>query len=337
MSPSVPRDVTRSDVPNTMVAFRVFGGVLHSELPFPELPNVSSHRADWSLRVSNEIPPLDAPTTLGEEPLIEGVCARLVRDRARYRLSFEDTGTFDVSLDGAALTWYPAPGASEELARLDVIGRVLALAEHAAGMHCLHASCIVVDGRAVAFVAPKGYGKSTTAMSLLRHGGRLLTDDTLPVRLGDPVTARPGVHGVRLREDTADAFAADHVTAPTLSADKLLVSAFGEDRLAHEPAPLAAVYLLTPVRAEASAPVVTRRRLSPMESALVLIAHGKLATLLGRDEAGRTLGRASAIARAVPVYALAIARDLAQVDDVARTIIDWHASPSGELAVTAVG
>jgi hypothetical protein len=310
----------------------VFGGVLRSELAFPELPAASSHTADWSLVVRRHPDPLVGAAPLGEEALIEGVTARLARDASRFRLTFEDTGTFDVSLDGAELTWYPADGASEELARLDVIGRVLALAEHAAGAHCLHASSVVLDGRAVAFIAPKGFGKSTTAMSLLRQGGRLLTDDTLPVRAGEPVMARPGVHGVRLREDSAGTFAGDQTTAPTLNADKLLLTGFDADRLALEPAPLDAIYLLAPVRADDDGELVTRRRLSPMESALVLVAHGKLATLLGRAEAGRTLARASAIARTVPVYALSIGRDLARIDDAARAIARWHPAESETLA-----
>lgn len=316
-----------------MHLYRVFGGVLRSELPFPELPAVSGQDADWTLEIRHELPALGDAMRLGEEPLIDGVTARLVRDAARYRLAFEDTGTFDVALDGTALTWYPAAGASEELARLDVIGRVLALAEHAAGGHCLHASSVVVDGRAIAFIAPKGYGKSTTAMSLLRQGARLLTDDTLPVHVGETVMAHPGVHGVRLREDTAEQFAAEHAIAPTLNADKKLLSAFEDDRVAHEPVPLDAVYLLSPVRSDGVDAPVTRSRLSPLESALVLVAHGKMATLLGRDEGGRTLTRASRIARTVPVYTLQIARDLGRVDDVAQTIAGWHAVAEPSLAI----
>lgn len=335
-SPAVRRSEVAADRPREVVAYRVFGGALRSELPFPELPVDSSSEADWTLRVQEEPPPLVGPRPLGEEPLIDGVTARLVRDAERFRLSLEDTGSFDVSLDGRELTWYPAPGADEELARLDVIGRVLALAEHAAGAHCLHASSIVIDGRAIALVAPKGYGKSTTAMALLRQGGRLLTDDTLPVRVGDPVLARPGVHGVRLREDSAEKFAGDQTTAPTLNADKLLVTAFDEDRLAQEPAPLDAIYLLTPVRPDADPAIATRRRLAPMESALLLVAHGKLAPLLGRDEGSRTLVRASAIARAVPVYALAIGRDLARIDDAARTIVGWHRAGSDAPSLATV-
>ena len=316
-----------------MHSYRVFGGVLRSELPFPELPVASTLEADWSLEIRHDLPALGEATRLGEEPLIDGVTARLVRDAARYRLAFEDTGTFDVSLDGTALTWYPAEGASEELARLDVIGRVLALAEHATGGHCLHASSVVVDGRAIAFIAPKGYGKSTTAMSLLRQGARLLTDDTLPVHVGGTVMAHPGVHGVRLREDTAEQFAADHAIAPTLNTDKKLLSAFENDRIADEPVPLDAVYLLNPVRSDSAESLVSRRRLTSLESALVLVAHGKLATLLGRDEGSRTLTRASRIARDVPVYTLQIARDLGRVDDVARTIVGWHTVGEPSLAI----
>ncbi|HYD52557.1 MAG TPA: hypothetical protein VEA99_08015, partial [Gemmatimonadaceae bacterium] len=103
-----------------------------------------------------------------------------------------------------------------------------------------------------------------------------------------------------------------------------------------EPAPLDAIYLLAPVRPAVGAPVATRQRLTPMESALVLVAHGKLAPLLGRDEGGRILARAAGIARQVPVFALHLMRDLDRVDDVARTVVGWHATapPPGADALS---
>ncbi|HYD53550.1 MAG TPA: hypothetical protein VEA99_13025, partial [Gemmatimonadaceae bacterium] len=211
-----------------MAAYRVFGGVLRSELSFPSLPVATGARADWTLTLRPELPAMPGAVPLGEEPLVEGVCARLTRGAERYRLVFDDTGCYDVSLDGREIVWCPRVDASEDLARLDVIGRVLALASHAAGMHCLHASAAVIDGRAVAFLAPKGFGKSTLALALLRQGARLLTDDTLPVTPGAVVTAHPGVHGIRLRDDVAARFASDQPTAPTMDADKLLLSGLAE-------------------------------------------------------------------------------------------------------------
>ncbi len=67
--------------------------------------------------------------------------------------------------------------------RADLLGRVMALAAHADGRLTLHASAVSVAGRAVAFVGPKHAGKSTLALALVRKGARLLTDDTLVVRL----------------------------------------------------------------------------------------------------------------------------------------------------------
>lgn len=41
----------------------------------------------------------------------------------------------------------------------------------------LHASTVVVDGRAVAFTGPSGCGKSEHALAMMSHGAMLLADD----------------------------------------------------------------------------------------------------------------------------------------------------------------
>ena len=83
------------------------------------------------------------------------------------------------------------------------MGRVLAIALHAAGDLCFHASAVTIGGTAMAFLGSKGMGKSTIAWALVRAGAKLITDDTLRVRLGPQLTAYPGVHELRLRPDVA--------------------------------------------------------------------------------------------------------------------------------------
>src|SRR3954454_19892503 len=95
-----------------MAEYEIFGGRLRSEMLLPELREVKSGSANWTFRVAQERPPLLAPVLLGEERLIDTVSVRLERDADRFRLSFDDTGSFDVGADGSDITWYPAPGAS---------------------------------------------------------------------------------------------------------------------------------------------------------------------------------------------------------------------------------
>lgn len=59
---------------------------------------------------------------------------------------------------------------------------------------CLHASCVRVDGRVMAFVGASEAGKSTLAWHLVKSGHELISDDLLPIRFRD-VPVVPGDRG----------------------------------------------------------------------------------------------------------------------------------------------
>ena len=74
--------------------------------------------------------------------------------------------------------------------------QVLPLAAALQGLEILHASAVVLDGRALGFVAPSGTGKTSLAINLAAAGAELLTDDVLAL---DVSTARPTAYeGARL-------------------------------------------------------------------------------------------------------------------------------------------
>jgi len=83
--------------------YRVFGGTLQSDIEFPELPIVGPRRPDWTLTRSSSLAPLTDSVRLGEEALVAGVSARMERATDRFRLSFDDTGTFDIATDGSQI------------------------------------------------------------------------------------------------------------------------------------------------------------------------------------------------------------------------------------------
>src|SRR4051812_16027302 len=129
-----------------MTFYAVFGGILQSDIDFPELTAIDGDRPNWTLRRHSSLPPLTHAVMVGEEELVGGVSARLERTPDRFRLSFDDTGTFDVARDGSSIAWLPAANAKAAVVRADVLGRVLAVALHAAGDLCLHASAAAIGG-----------------------------------------------------------------------------------------------------------------------------------------------------------------------------------------------
>jgi hypothetical protein len=227
--------------------------------------------------------------------------------------------------------WRAPQDASEEAARLDLIGRVLATAVHAAGDICFHASAVAAGTEAIAFLGAKGFGKTTLAWALVRAGARLVTDDTLRVQLDGIPLAYPGVHELRLRRDAA--MQLPPATREARAAgDRLVVDALELDRLQTVPLPLGALYLLSPVADLPDGSAVRVSALPPVPAALSLVRHAKIAPLLTGPEAVELLDRVVALARRVPIRLLEVARDFSRLEDVASAVTALHDAGMGAVA-----
>lgn len=307
-----------------MNRYSVFGGCLRSELEFPELPEAVDDRVDWTFTIS-DTPPADPPTeALGRDRVDDPIEVRSFRTEGGFRLEYDDTGTFDVLRAGKEIVWYRPPDASDEAARLDVIGRVLALALHASGSFCLHASAVAIAGGAVGFIAPKFHGKSTLALALAGAGGRLITDDTLAVDLVPTPSARPGIQTVRLWEDSAAAVGLGQGSVVVEGSGKYRVHDRPRLRPVRRKAPLVALYALAPKTPVPGEPAAQRTLLPPTRAVLALVGQSKLGPLLGGSEGPVHFRRAAALAGTVPVYTLEVVRDLDRLDDVVDTVLEWH-------------
>ncbi len=305
----------------------IYGGILRSDFPFPDLRPVSGAEPTWRIRREAGEPPPNAVELLGEESFGDAARLEVSKTSTGLRFTFSDTGVFDLSDGGGQIVWYPAAGASLDLARIDVMGRVMAGVLHLNGLFCLHGSAVAAhDGESgIGFLAPKHHGKSTLALAMTRQGAKLVTDDTLPVELADPIRLRPGVHSVRLWSDSAERLAADHLGAGREYGGKHILNHLADDQLANRATTLAAIYLLSPLRQGSSSEPVRRTRLDDVPAAMALVQHTKLGALLGRSEAPVLLERAVATAGSVPVYRLDFVRDFACLDPVVAQLAAWHA------------
>jgi hypothetical protein len=316
-----------------MPHYRLFGGCFLSELPFPELLSHVPRNPDWVLRQSSEAPPRENAGVIGSGTLPNGVEVRVLRDGSFFRVHYSDTGIFDISGDGSEIVWYPAPDADVDAARLDTLGSVFATAFHAAGLLCLHGSAVVLAEGGVGFVAPQRHGKSTLARALINAGARLATDDSLPVVPGSPPMMWPGVHQVRLWDDSAEHFTGDRRPSRSGYGGKHVLTELDDDTLLHEAVPLTSLYVLAPVVSRPQTPAVRRIRLSPTQASLALISHAKFGHMLGGPEAGVTLDRAGRIAAEVPIYRLEIARDFELLGSVVQELLAWHGGVGADRSV----
>jgi hypothetical protein len=315
-----------------MYHYQLFGNVLRSELEMPELQQVPSQVPWWTLRCIAASAPAVNGELLGEDVVTGNTLVRMYRHAGGLRLDFDDTGCFVISPDGRQIDWYQPSDVAVKAARTDLTSRVLAAALHLSGSLSLHASAVDLGTSAIGFIAPKRHGKSTLALALVRSGARLLTDDTLPVSMGESVYAHPGLHATRLWEDSAERVAIG-TAQDVASGEKRLYSALPEEHVTHDEAPLAALYVLAPTREAKDGEPVWRTRLSPMEAALLLIAHTKLAPLLRGSEAQVVFAAAARMAERLPVYRLNVVRDLNLLPDVVQTIRAWHAPALDSRAV----
>ena len=319
-----------------MNSYQVFGGVLRSELEFPELDQATRGEPDWTLTVTTPPPP-DVPPSepLGEDKVDQGVMVRSYATPSGFRLVYDDTGVFDVTAGGREVRWYRPESADLEAGRLDVLGRVLALALHASGWLSLHGSAVAMAEGAVAFLAPKGNGKSTLAFALMRAGAALMTDDTVVIGSGSPATVRPGVQSVRLFQDSAAWLSAPAPIAGT-SDVKATFGQLSEDARRLTRAPLAALYLLESVPAGTIAEPLERRRLEGPEAVFGLLGQTKIGALLGGAEAPTVFASVVALAEGSAIYKLRVARDYEHLGAVVERIMGWHGGV-GVRAITLEG
>lgn len=117
---------------------------------------------------------------------------------AGYLLWARDHGRVLISPDGLELLCEPDP-ANEDWASI-VSSQALPLAATLRGFEVMHASGVVLDGKALLITGPAGAGKSSLAAALIRAGGRLLSDDAVALRLSNgALIAHAGSVALQLR------------------------------------------------------------------------------------------------------------------------------------------
>ncbi len=318
-----------------MPEYSVYGGSLDSEIAFASLPP-GSGAPRWRLRRANGTAPAAELVQLGEDEVDAVTRVRLFRHSGGFRLEYDDTGTFDVDGSGTRIDWFPGSNAIPEAVQLDVLGRVLPTAMHASGALCLHGSAVELGDGAVAFLAPKRHGKSTLARALTRAGARVVTDDVVAIELDPEPRMRPGVPQLRLLRDSARHLGAntDALTGP---GSKVIVQPDEAERTARSALPLAALYLLQPIRTSLAVESAERIPLAGVAAAMALLPQVRLAPLLRKSEASVLLDRSVRLAAEVPVYTLRVARDFGRLDEVVSRLLAWHGGAPASPVSVAVG
>ncbi len=217
-------------------------------------------------------------------------------DTGELVMRFADETVFVIGSRGESISLVAAPSeyTHDDLAAY-ALGPVLTVALHLQGAVLLHASAVVMQGKAVVFAGDSGSGKSTTVAMLHRHGYTILSDDVTELADGH---ALPSIPALRLWPDVLDALYGSAAAFPDRapSWDKKMIrtpDAIG----VHE---IAAVLFL-----ERPAEGVQLERVEPRAGWLRLIAGSPAARLPGEEMERKIFAATSALADRVPMYAFA--------------------------------
>lgn len=289
-----------------------YGGLeLHSDFDLPFLlPGDPAAVPDVFIRRDEEV------GTLEPSKVEVSACAA--------RIVVPEFGCITVH-DGTEVVIRPSPAADAETIGRLVLGPVLALVLHQRGRFVLHASAVVVDGAAVAFLGNSGQGKSTLAAFFYRRGHALITDDVLPLDIhSSPILAQPTYPAFKLSGGPATADAASGVPDADASLESLHPATKGFPGSA---VPLGRLFVLERGERTGIKPLGDR------EAVVELIRHTygiHLGCRTEDEDAALHLRECAQLVRHVEVARLVVETDLSALPRVAALVASARAE-SGEL------
>jgi hypothetical protein len=188
--------------------YRAYGLLLGCDEPLPELEAVE-RRPDVEVDVQIHMRAGAAPTLLPaawQPSLVAAggeICLESRETAEGYWLRSQGLATAEVSRAADRVRIFADADTPAETLRHFLLDCILPLSLTLRGLETLHASAVLVDGAAVAFLAPSGTGKSTLAAHFSAKGHDVLCDDCLAIELdGDRVLAVPAYPGLRLWPDS---------------------------------------------------------------------------------------------------------------------------------------
>jgi hypothetical protein len=181
-------------------AYWLSGLKLESDFPLPALvrwegPEESA--ADVAIHRGKVPAGLERPDHAG--PIFQ------TRGRDEYLLNLPGTGRILVQ-NGNEITVDPDADADLNTTSAILTGTIQAVLWHQRGLLPLHASVVVIGGRAVPLCGPSAAGKSTLAAMLAARGCPVLADDLclIDAHEGKPVSVLPGCPRLRLWADSLE-------------------------------------------------------------------------------------------------------------------------------------
>jgi hypothetical protein len=322
-----------------MFTYRLYGIVLTSSRPFPELPEAVGASADLTLRF---LPGwVDGPPGVewfhnwtpegGDTWLVLG------RQGPEYVLWYTEWVHFRLSADGREIACQAAPEIPDETVRHLFLDQILLLVLAHAGNAVLHASAVARGGDAVAFLGPSGRGKTTLALAMCQDGLALLADDGLVLGLHTELLAQPSYPGIRYWPDTCPPFfraTPRRRRVAHYTKKERLGSSTSDDIPFHgQAATLRRIYVLAPADTDAEA-CVRIEPLGPKQAFLEMLPQAFRLDMMDREQLQREFERLNRLAQFPLFRRLFYPRRLDVLPRVREAILD---DLSNSITATQMG
>lgn len=258
----------------------------------------------------------------GQQSAAEWFQHTCLRDGSNY-LRWSELFEFLVSADGCRIAGRPLTDVSFEAFHTYLLGVVLSFSLLKRGLDPLHATAVVVDGRAVAFLGDTGYGKSSLGGAFIQIGYPVLTDDLLVLREGNQgFSAYSGPPRIKLIPEIARNLLGEQVTGiPMNPLTRKLVIPLDRHQSHQAAVPLKTLYVLTRPSASARSERVTLRRLSQRSAFLALLKNAFNTDIIESERLRRQFLLCTRIASTVPMKLLSYPRSLASLPLVRDAIL----------------
>ena len=245
-----------------------------------------------------------------------------LRDGSTY-VRWRSIGEFLVATDGRRIMFRRFDNASLESFQVYLLGQALSFALIRQGFEPLHATAVVVDRHAVAFLGSNAFGKSSLAACFLEAGSRLLTDDLLILgESGNRILAYPGPSRLKLFPKIARRFLGQDATSRVHmnpDTDKLILP-IEEHRRQGRPVALDAIYALAAPRDACRTPYVRVESLSPREAFLELLKGTFNRRLTNQPRLARQFSFTARLTDLVAVKKLTYPRTIERLPEVREAV-----------------
>jgi hypothetical protein len=231
-------------------------------------------------------------------------------------LKYCDGVQFWIKREGGQV-WAQWPETSSlEDAATYLLGPVLGLVLRLRGIPCIHASAVVIENRAIAFVGEEGAGKSTTAAAFARRGHAVLSDDIVAlVEQDGAIHVRPAYPYLSLWPDSVRMLYGVEKSLPSFSDnwDKRVLSTADQSiRFANQSFPLGAIFILGERSRNPSAPLLDS--ITPQDSLLSLVANSYATRLLSSEMRAHEFKFLGRVILSVPVFRVRPHEEPARID-----------------------